>query len=158
MSSAELQERITRLEDIEAIKQLKARYCEICDHEGYDADAMASLFTEDGRWDGEGVGKAEGREAIRELFAGFPKGIAGAQHIVANPLIDVDGDRARGVWYLIAGVSDGTKSEWGTGRYHEEYVKQNGEWKFRRVRVKSTAASDAPSTLQRARHVTEEGR
>ena len=140
MDLAELQERITRLEDIEAIKQLKARYCEICDHENYDADAMASLFTEDGIWDGEGVGKAEGREAIRELFAGFPNRVAGAQHIVANPLIEVDGDRAHGVWYLIAAVTDSdgtTASNWpgAAARYHEDYVKENGEWKFRRVRA-----------------------
>ena len=140
MELAELQERITRLEDIEAIKRLKARYCEICDHEGYDADAMASLFTEDGVWDGEGVGRAEGREAIRELFAGIAKVTGGSQHIVANPLIEVDGDQAQGVWHLIAAVtqSDGTTdSNWpGTAaRYHEDYVKQNGEWKFRRVRA-----------------------
>ena len=66
--------------------------------------------------------------------------IAGAQHIVANPLIEVDGDRARGVWYLIAAVTqnDGTTaSNWpgAAARYHEEYVKQNGEWKFRSVRA-----------------------
>ena len=78
MELEELQKKITRLEDIEAIKQLKARYCEICDHDDYDADAMASLFTEDGSWKGDGVGSAEGREAIRELFAGFPKAIAAA--------------------------------------------------------------------------------
>jgi len=101
---------------------------------------MASLFTEDGTWNADGVGNAEGREAIRELFAGFPKRIARAQHIVANPMIEVDGDRGHGVWYLISAVtqSDGTKSKWpGTAaRYHEDYVKQNGEWKFRRVQVK----------------------
>ena len=67
--------------------------------------------------------------------------IATAQHIVANPLIEVDGDKAHGVWCLISAVtrSDGkTTSNWpGTpARYHEDYVKQNGEWKFRRVRVK----------------------
>jgi uncharacterized protein (TIGR02246 family) len=141
MELEELQKKITRLEDIEAIKQLKARYCEICDHDDYDADAMASLFTEDGSWKGDGVGHAEGREAIRELFAGFPKVIAGAQHIVANPLIEVDGDRAHGVWYLISAVtrSDGTTaSNWPStaARYHDDYVKQNGEWKFRRVHAK----------------------
>jgi uncharacterized protein (TIGR02246 family) len=141
MDLEELQERITRLEDIEAIKRLKARYCEICDHDDYDADAMASLFTEDGSWKGEGVGHAEGREAIRELFAGFPKAIAAAQHIVANPLIEVDGDKAHGVWYLISTVtrSDGTTaSTWPDtqARYHEDYVKQNGEWKFRRVHAR----------------------
>ena len=41
----------------------------------------------------------------------------------------------------IAGVtqSDGTTASNWPGmavRYHEDYVKQNGEWKFRRVRVK----------------------
>ena len=54
MELEELQKRITRLEDIE---RLKARYCEICDHDDYDADAMASLFTEDGTWNADGVGK-----------------------------------------------------------------------------------------------------
>ena len=142
MEGEELLKRITRLEDIEAIKQLKARYCEICDHENYDPDAMANLFTEDGTWDGGGVGKAEGREAIRKLFAGFPERIDRAQHIVVNPLIEVDGNQAHGVWYLISAMtqSDGTKSKWpgSAGRYHEDYVKQNGEWKFRQVRVTGT--------------------
>jgi hypothetical protein len=31
MDLAALEQRITRLEDIEAIKNLKARYCDICD-------------------------------------------------------------------------------------------------------------------------------
>ncbi len=139
MELEELQNRITRIEDIEAIKQLKARYCEICDHDNYDADAMATLFTEDGTWESSRVGKAEGREAIHELFSGFPKRIARAQHVVANPLIEVDGDRAHGVWYLISAVaqSDGTKYKWpgSAARYHEDYVKQNGEWKIRHLRV-----------------------
>jgi len=139
MELEELRSRITRLEDIEAIKQLKARYCEICDHDDYDADAMASLFTEDGTWESSSVGNAEGREAIREMFSGFPKWITRAQHIVANPLIEVDGDRARGVWYLISAVdqSDGTKSKWPdtAGRYHEDYVKLDGEWKIRHLRA-----------------------
>ena len=138
MELEELVKRVTRLEDIEAIKRLKARYCEICDHEEYDADAMASLFTEDGTWEA-GFANAEGREAIRELFSGFPNLIARAQHIVANPLIEVDGDRARGVWYLIPAVvkSDGTKSKWPstTARYHEDYVKQDGERMIQHLRV-----------------------
>lgn len=141
MDLKDLQKRITRLEDIEAIKQLKARYCEICDHESYDADAMASLFAEDGIWVADGAGSAEGREAIRELFAGIPDLMGKTQHIAANPLIEVDGDRAHGVWYLISaesGIEGATDRSWphATARYHEDYVKQNaGEWKFRRVHV-----------------------
>ena len=35
MDISELEKRITRIEDIEAIKQLKARYCDICDKNVY---------------------------------------------------------------------------------------------------------------------------
>ena len=38
----ELAKRITRLEDIEAIKQLKARYCEICD-DNHDPDRVVAI-------------------------------------------------------------------------------------------------------------------
>ena len=40
MDLAELERRITRIEDIEAIKQLKARYCEICDDD-HDPSSLA---------------------------------------------------------------------------------------------------------------------
>ena len=40
MDLAELEQRITRLEDIEEIKKLKARYTAACDDD-YDSDAIA---------------------------------------------------------------------------------------------------------------------
>lgn len=42
-----LAERIERLEQIEALKQLKYRYCTAVDA-NYDAAAIAAMFTEDG--------------------------------------------------------------------------------------------------------------
>jgi len=59
----DLQERIRRLEDIEAVKQLKYRYCLACDDD-YDADAV---------WDGGAMERYQGREAIRAFFAGASK-------------------------------------------------------------------------------------
>ena len=53
--------RLTRLEDIEAIRQLKARYCEICDDD-HNTALITSIFTEDGTWEGKGIGKAEGHQ------------------------------------------------------------------------------------------------
>ncbi len=47
------------LEDIEEIKRLKAGYCSSCD-DNYDADSIASLFTEDAIWDGGIRGTAGG--------------------------------------------------------------------------------------------------
>jgi SnoaL-like domain len=55
------------LEDAEAIRNLKAHYAALCDAQ-YDADGIAMLFTEDALWESPGLGRFEGREAIRAFF------------------------------------------------------------------------------------------
>lgn len=132
-----LEARITRLEDLEAIRQLKARYCEICDDD-HDPERIASLFAEDGIWEGKGIGYAQGRAAIRELFTRFQKAIRFSQHMVMNPLIEVDGEAAQGTWYFFGPftMEEGNQALWQACRYHEDYVKVNGEWKIRHLRVK----------------------
>ena len=87
------------LEDIEAIKQLKARYADACDR-NYDVDTLASLFAEDAIWDGGLFGVHNGREEIRAFFQGVSSDITFAMHYMMNPIIDVDGDEATGEWYL----------------------------------------------------------
>ena len=59
MDLAALEQRITRLEDLEAIKQLKARYCEICDDD-HDPNRITTIFAEDGVWEAEHVKPATG--------------------------------------------------------------------------------------------------
>lgn len=61
-----LAERIDRLEQIEALKQLKYRYCAAVDA-NYDAAAIAAMFTEDGVWDGADLGCYSGRDAITRV-------------------------------------------------------------------------------------------
>ena len=95
----DLEARIQRLEDIESIRALKARYCMYCD-DNYDVEGLASLFTEDAIWDGGIRGKAIGRDGIREFFQHAPERLPFAVHMVMNPLIEVNGDEATGVWYL----------------------------------------------------------
>ena len=43
MDIAELAKRITILEDIEAIKKLKARYCSVCDDD-HNPDQITTLY------------------------------------------------------------------------------------------------------------------
>ena len=142
MNLEELAKRITRLEDLESIKQLKARYCSICDDD-HNPDRITSVFSEDGEWEGRGIGHATGHAAIRELFVGFQKSISYSQHMVMNPLIEVNGDRATGVWYFFGPFTmrEGNQAKWLTARYHEDYVKVNGEWKIRHLRVKGPGIS-----------------
>lgn len=138
MDIATLARRLQRLEDIEAIKQLKARYAALCDA-NYDADALAELFTEDAVWDGETLGRAEGREGIRQFFRGSSQRISFAIHNILSPIIDVTGDTATGSWYLLQACTyrDGNQAVWGAATYTDRYVRQDGLWKFQHVHIHS---------------------
>jgi SnoaL-like domain len=136
MSTAGLEERITVLEDIEAIKRLKARYCDVCDT-GYDPDRIAALFTKDGTWEGGEFGTATGHAALRKMFEGLHKAVSFAQHNAMNPIIEVTGDRAKGAWYLFCPYTSraNNRAGWIAGRYDDDYVKVNGEWKYQHLRA-----------------------
>lgn len=138
----ELEKRIHALEDLEAIKRLKARYAQLCDAK-YNSQTMtmkgeaevdsvaseiANLFTEDAVWDG---GKQFGlRKGRKEIYEGF-KGAAFkfAVHYFVMPYITLDGNKARGRWYLwqAATLRDNTPV-WMSGFEDDEYVKVNGQW------------------------------
>jgi ketosteroid isomerase-like protein len=142
MDIQNLEQRITRVEDLEAVKQLKARYCEICDDD-HDPKRITTLFTEDAIWEGPAIGRAQGHAEIRALFEGFQQQIRFSQHMVMNPVIEIDGDRARGRWYFLGMFTfyEGNQAKWLTARYHEDYVKSSGEWKISRLQVKGPAMS-----------------
>lgn len=142
MSTTDLEQRIARLEAIEEIKQLKARYCEICDDD-HNPDRIASVFAPDGIWEGAGFGKAQGHEAIRELFRGFQKLISFSQHNVMNPQIEVNGDRATGSWYFLGPFTfrKNNENKWLVLRYDDDYVRIDGEWKYQHLRAKIRAES-----------------
>ncbi|MEL0064055.1 MAG: nuclear transport factor 2 family protein [Gammaproteobacteria bacterium] len=128
--------RLTRLEDIEAIRQLKARYCEICDDD-HNTALITSIFTEDGTWEGKGIGKAEGHQEIRELFTTFQQAIKFSQHMVQNPIIEVDGNKATARWYFFGMFKyyRNDQARWQAARYHETYRKIDGEWKISTLKI-----------------------
>jgi ketosteroid isomerase-like protein len=138
MDLEQLERRLRAVEDIEAIKKLKAKYCAACDNQ-YDPDSLAALFTEEAVWDGGDFGKYEGREAIRTFFRGASALLPFALHQVMNPLIEVDGDTATGQWYLFQPCTLGEQNQamWLAAKYAEEYVRTNGEWQFKSLKVNS---------------------
>lgn len=142
MQNATLDERIRRLEDIEALKQLKSLYAGYCDDD-YDAEKLASLFTSDAVWDGGPLGRCEGRDSIRAYFGAAPRALPFAIHHVMNPVITVDGDRATGKWHLWQPCihAAGSTALWIAGRYADEYRRENGVWKFAKVTFRLTMMS-----------------
>lgn len=142
-----LQRRVATSEGILAIQKLKSHYAELVDRRFsagavVDADSLATvasrvaaLFTPDGEWDGgPGLGKAQGRLAIsarlREPTLVF------SRHFFMNPLIDVDGDTARGRWDLLSPCrrADGG-SYWMSGYEDDEYAYVDGVWLHRSMKL-----------------------
>ncbi len=136
MSLEDIEKRLKVVEDVEAIKKLKARYCAYCD-DSFNVEGIVSLFAPDGIMDGGENGHAQGTENLKALYATAPGMFSFAIHMVLNPVIEVNGDTASGSWYLLQPCTspDGKQAMWGSAKYDEEYVKLNGEWKFKRVKV-----------------------
>jgi hypothetical protein len=140
MSGKTLEERIGILEDIEEIKKVKAKYCYYQDQQR-SAEFM-DLFTEDAELDfrpllaEKMVGKAE----FAPLFAkeNMVTWERMARHQLTNPIVEVDGNKATGVWYmwgvatLIAPTKDIAIMEQLT--YEDEFVKENGKWRISKLR------------------------
>jgi hypothetical protein len=129
--------RIARLEAAEQIRNLKARYCELCD-DGYPPDELAELFTDDAEWNGgDMLGAHRGRDAIRDFFATMPATLSFAIHHVTNPRIDVADDvtTATGHWLLLQAATDpsGQQAMWLAATYDDQYLHTNDGWRFRRV-------------------------
>ena len=139
MLEVELGHRVARLEAIEEIKRLKARYCAYCD-DNYDPDGIASLFIEDGVWDGERFGRHVGRGQIKAFFKSISGEIVFAAHLALNPIIEVeDESHATGQWRLIMPATvrtDGrNEARWLVAAYVESYARVNGVWLFQSMHV-----------------------
>ena len=116
----------------EGIRRTLASYCVAVDQA--DADAGSALFTEDCVLDLSAVGPTvNGRAAVRELAAAMTPGTG--LHVSANAVIDVDGDRADVVSYVVVvGGDDDPRIRLG-GRYFDELRNVDGSWLFARRRL-----------------------
>lgn len=143
-----LEGRIETLEDVEAIRRLKARYGELVDERyaggaprGRDeleriAGEIAALFTEDAHWDGgAALGACQGRAAIRERFA--RPTLSFSWHYFVKPRIEVAGSEARARWDLLAPctTADG-RAMWMAGVEDDEYRKEDGRWLHQRMALR----------------------
>jgi uncharacterized protein (TIGR02246 family) len=131
-----LDERLRRLEDIEAIRLLMLDYRRCLDAK--DIRGYAGLFAADGEFVA-GDMRATGPQEIFELVDGMRGTLLTDRggddvHIVANPTIDVDGDRATAdsMWiYIVRGEGDVPVLS-KIGGYHDVLTREDGRWRFLR--------------------------
>ena len=157
-------DRLTRLEDLEAIRELKMRYARFCDA-GYDAAGIAGLFVPDGVWDGgELFGRREGRDAIRRHFEHAAGRIPWSLHYILAPELTVaaDGTRAAGSWYLwqpcLRTVDGNPQQAWLAGTYLDTYRKLDDTWLFDTVVVQARWLDAPPAALPHGSHSRQVGR
>jgi len=134
--TARVEQRLAVLEDIEAIRKLKARYCAACD-DNHNEETLGTLFAEHATWEASNMGRADGRAAIMAKLGAVGRSglIRNSAHHAINPIIDVAEDRATGNWRLImlytANQADGSLQYLRIiGFYRERYVKIRGNWLF----------------------------
>ena len=128
-----LEARIDRLESLDAIRQLPAKYALTLDMR--DIDMMVTLFPEDVR-----VGKdASGRKALRTYMDGTLRSpFTGTSHHIGGHIIEFDDpDHAHGIVYSKNEHEtpvEGGNDEWVIMQmmYADDYVRQDGQWYFER--------------------------
>jgi uncharacterized protein (TIGR02246 family) len=135
MADESIEARLQRLEDVEAIWRLFQEYRRELDQR--DFAAYARLFVEDGEWLGD-LGHAKGRAEIEALLVRtlevYPDDTTRTYHLVANPVIDVDGDRAaaQSTWCFVTRAADDQPVLSMLGHYDDVLVRDAGRWRFLR--------------------------
>jgi uncharacterized protein (TIGR02246 family) len=127
----DIEARVRRLEDLLEIQQLFVDYGRHLD--AHDFDAYAALFAETGEVLLGPLGRAKGRAEIKALMQRVMGAMAASNyHLVTNPTIILDGDRANStvMWSVVDTGKDGAPALTMLGRHVDVLVREDGRWKF----------------------------
>jgi uncharacterized protein (TIGR02246 family) len=119
------------VEDIEAIKRLKARYCRTLDTK--DWAAYRGLFTDDVTVDtaDSGGGVITGADEFLDFLAATLADVVTVHHCHTPEIELTSPDTATGIWAMedMLRFGDGSQLH-GFGHYHETYRRAEGGWRI----------------------------
>jgi hypothetical protein len=137
----ELEAKVQAMTDCEAIRNLRYRYHEYINEGKF--KEIPSLFIDDGELDFAHLGKAKGHAELQKFFGGIageaPAGEKGRPRItwvkqfIHNHVVNLHGDHGHGFSYLEAKPIYNGEAFLVAARYDDDYVKRNGEWKFKKM-------------------------
>jgi hypothetical protein len=130
-----------QLGEIEAIKQLKARYFRLMDQKRW--DEFAELFSADCEQEWRASPESapqghRGRDAVVAFIRASLEGLESTHH-GHDPEIAITGaTTATGIWALFDHCTRaGVVVFRGAGWYEDDYVKEGGAWKICRTRLRA---------------------
>jgi hypothetical protein len=133
-----LEEGLARLQAVEDIKLLKARYFRYLDLHWW--EELRRLFTDDARFD---IGESSSKPATPEDFLNSVTGHLGTAMTVHHghmpEIVIVDAEHAHGIWAMFDLVEPASTSGYpvltGFGHYTEEYRRVDGQWRIVLLRL-----------------------
>jgi ketosteroid isomerase-like protein len=129
--------RLRRLEAKEAIRELRYKYAWAVD--AGDVDRFLDLFTTEAeiRFPQEAADRlpVSGRDELAEFVRTIDNTLRFSAHMLHNPTITVDGDEARGTWYVDVPEVTADGAVWVQGRYEDEYRRTEDGWKFTSIEI-----------------------
>ncbi len=162
-----LEKRIQHLEDLEAIRHLKNHYyCHCVDRiiagDETAIEEMTSRFCQDIEIDFTGIGLVQGYEGVHGFYSeALATVLRWCQHRVMSEVITIDGDTAHAKWYVdcpMDGVPGNIMGWEGSGficgRYHEDYVREDGVWKWKKIVALLDVQKDFSSNWHNAQYLT----
>ncbi|MBO9604169.1 MAG: nuclear transport factor 2 family protein [Novosphingobium sp.] len=131
----ELDSRITRLEDLNAIERLQRTYGYFVDKAEW--DPLGDLFSKDATLEIGGRGIYAGKDhVLAYMRTGFgadgPQADRLMNHMQFQPIPDIDPDGIHAHQRMRAFVMSG--GGWGLPLYENDYVKEGGVWKIAELR------------------------
>lgn len=134
--SGDLEARVRRLEDIEAIKKLKAKYWRCVDRKLW--GEIIDVFTKDATADyGQTIKPKGGQAIVQFLKTSLGADTVITSHIGQRPEIDLTSEStATGTWWLndYIVMQPNTRRR-GYAFYEDEYIRENGRWKIKSTKL-----------------------
>jgi uncharacterized protein (TIGR02246 family) len=131
MSDAD--ERLARVEDTLAVRDVLSRYCHTIDAD--DGGAWLDCFTEDARWISEGsvAFVLDGRSELAAWFADFRAKVPidTQAHLTLNERVSVTGDSAEATsTFMLVRLVDAEPLIMSSGLYLDRLVRDDGAWRI----------------------------
>lgn len=123
-----LEDRVRRLEDVDAIRRLRNLYHYFVNENL--PDRFREIYTDDGVMQTDDHMKFVGIDAIVEGFRKIPIYTPMVKQFVHSHEIDVDGDAATAFAYIEARYAQDGVSLMVAGRYDEKYIRTPAGWRI----------------------------